>query len=179
MIFDTGTGVYKSLASVGPPMDRSLDIEHVARELPDLDAVLDDTRLRPIGLVGGFALVLIGALLGLPLANTFWTSVVSGVLVFVGIPLFSVGLAAPEPDDGWEIFTLGVDLTREQRRIVGIGSLLVVFSPITVALLGPILGFATAVWLAAAALAVLGSVLILTGFIAWTSRKLVESPVSR
>jgi hypothetical protein len=160
-------------------MDRSLDVEHVAAQLPDLDEVLDDARLRPIGLVGGFALVLVGALLGLPLANTFWTSVVSGILVFVGIPLFSVGLAAPEPDNEAGIFSFGIELSREQRRVVGIGSLLVVFSPITVAVLGPVLGFVTAVWLAAAVLAVLGSVLILTGFVAWTSKKLVEAPVSR
>lgn len=160
-------------------MDRSLDVGHVAEQLPDLDALLDDVRLRPIGLVGGFGLVLIGALLGLPLTSSFWGSVVSGVLVFVGVPLFSVGLAAPEPDDESDLFNLGVDLTREQRRIVASGSLLVVFSPITVAVLGPPLGFATSVWLAAAALAVIGSVLILTGFIAWTSRTLVEAPVTR
>jgi len=160
-------------------MDRSLDVEHVAEQLPDLDGVLDDTRLRPIGLVGGFSLVLVGALLGIPLADTFWSSVVSGILVFVGVPLFSLGLAAPESNDDSDLFTLGIELTREQRRIVAIGSLLVVFSPITVALVGPILGFARSVWLAAAALAVVGSVLILTGFIAWTSRTLVEKPVSR
>jgi hypothetical protein len=160
-------------------MDSSLDVEHVAEQLPDLDGVLDDTRLRPIGLVGGFSLVLVGAVLGLPLADTFWSSVVSGVLVFVGVPLFSLGLAAPESNDESDLFTLGIELTHEQRRIVAIGSLLVVFSPITVALFGPAVGFATSVWLAAATLAVVGSVLILTGFIAWTSRTLVEKPVSR
>lgn len=170
--------VYKPLDFVTPRMD-PLDVGHVAEQLPDLDAVLDDTRLRPIGLVGGFSLVLLGALLGIPTISSFWSSVVSGVLVFVGVPLFSLGLAAPETDDESDLFTLGIDLTRKQRRIVAAGSLLVVFSPITVAVLGPVVGFAMSVWLAAAALAILGSVLILTGFIAWTSRTLVEAPVSR
>lgn len=160
-------------------MDRSLDVEHVAETLPDLDSLLEDARLRPFGLVGGFSLVLIGALLGIPTANAFWSSVVSGVLVFVGVPLFSLGLAAPEPEDESDLFNLGVDLTRDQRRLVALGSLLIVFSPITVAAFGPFFGFATAVWIAAALFAVLGAALVMTGFIAWTSRTLVEAPASR
>lgn len=160
-------------------MDRSLDIGHVAETLPDLDALLDDPRLRPIGLVGGLSLVLVGALLQLPVLNSFWTSVVSGVLVFVGVPLFSVGLAAPEPQSEADLFTLGIELSAPQRRIVAVGALLVLFSPMVVAALGPVLGFSQGIWIAAAVFALLGSVLILTGFIAWTSQHLGETNATR
>lgn len=160
-------------------MDRSLDVGHVAKMLPDLNDYLADPRLRPIGVVGGFSLVLVGALLQLSLWNTFWTPVVSGVLVFVGVPLFCVGLAAPEPEAEGNLFNLGIELTATQRRIVATGSLLVLLSPMVVAALGPILEFSLGVWLTAAVLAMLGSVLILTGFVAWTSRNIVGSSPSR
>lgn len=160
-------------------MDRSLDVGHVSETLPDLRYALEDPRLRPLGLVGGFSLVLVGALLQFPPLNGFWTSVVSGVLVFVGVPLFCVGLAAPEPDAEDDPFNLGIELSPEQRRIVAIGSLLVLCSPIVVAVLGPAVGFSLAIWLAAAAFALVGAVLILTGFIAWTSRRLGETTPSR
>lgn len=160
-------------------MDRSLDVGHVAETLPDLDAFLADPRLRPVGVVGGFSLLLGGALLQLPLGNSFWASVVSGVLVFVGVPLFCVGLAAPEPQGNADMFKLGVQLTSTQRRIVASGSLLVLLSPMVVAAFGPVFEFGLGVWLAAAVCALFGSVLILTGFVAWTSRNLVGTSPSR
>lgn len=160
-------------------MDRSLNVGHVAETLPDLESYLEDSRLRPIGLVGGFSLVLVGALLQFPVWNGFWTSVLSGVIVFVGVPLFCVGLAAPEPEEEDDLFALGMELSPDQRRIVATGSLLVLASPMVVAALGPSFGFSSAIWLAAAVFALLGSVLILTGFIAWTSRRLGESTPSR
>ncbi len=160
-------------------MDRSLDVGHVAETLPDLHRLLEDVRLRPIGLVGGFSLVLVGALLQFPLWNGFWTSVVSGVLVFAGVPLFCVGLAAPEPEGEDDPFSLGIELTAEQRRIVGVGSLLILLSPAVVAALGPVVGFTPGTWLVAALLALSGAVLVLTGFIAWTSRRLGETTPSR
>lgn len=160
-------------------MGRSLNVEHVAEVLPDLYRYLEDPVLRPIGLVGGCSLVLIGALLQLPVWSTFWTSVVSGVLVFVGVPLFCVGLAAPEPAQEDDMFRLGFELSPEQRRIVATGAMLVLFSPIVVAALGPPFGFSPGIWLTASLFALIGSVLIMTGFIAWTSRHIGEIPVSR
>lgn len=160
-------------------MDHSLDVGHVAEALPDLHRLLEDPRLRPIGLVGGFSLVVVGVLLQLPVWNSFWTSVVSGVLVFVGVPLFCVGLAAPEPEAEDDPFRLGIDLTPRQRHLVAAGSLLVLVSPIAVATLGPVLGFSLTVWFAGATFALSGSVLILTGFVAWTSRRLGETTPSR
>jgi hypothetical protein len=160
-------------------MARSLDVGHVAETLPDLHTFLADPRLRPIGVVGGSSLVVVGALLQLSPWSTFWSSVVAGVLVFVGVPLFCVGLAAPEPAEPHGLLTLGIDLTPDQRRAVANGSLLVLISPVTVATLGPLFDFAVGVWLAAALLALVGSVLILTGFIAWTSRRLGETTPSR
>lgn len=160
-------------------MARSLDVGHVAETLPDLNAYLADPRLRPIGVVGGFSLVLVGALLRLPLWNSFWATVFSGVLVFVGVPLFCIGLAAPEPEEADDLFRLGIELSPDQRRAVAAGSLLVLCSPIVLATLGPLFGFALGIWLTSAVLALLGSVLILTGFVAWTSRRLGETTPSR
>lgn len=153
-------------------MGLSLDPGDVADGLPALSAVVADPRMRPIGLVGGFALVLVGALLQIASAAAFWNAVVAGVLVFVGVPLFALGLAAPEPEG--TRFRLGVDLTAAQRRIVAIGSGLVVASPVVVAVLGTLAGFADWVWLTGAALALVGAALILTGFIAWTSGAVAE-----
>lgn len=160
-------------------MNGSLDVGHVAQSLPDLDRLLADPRLRPVGLVGGFSLVLVGALMQLPVWGGFWTSVVSGVLVFVGVPLFCVGLAAPEPEDRDDPFSLGVELTPTQRRVVAVGSSLVLCSPIVVAAVGPVAGFSPTVWLAGAVFALVGAVLILTGFVAWTSRAIGESSPAR
>lgn len=157
-------------------MRLSLDPGEVAAGLPTLDAVVADSRLRPIGLVGGFVLVLLGALLQFVAAGAFWNAVVAGVLVFVGVPLFAMGLAAPEPDG--DRFELGIDLTTTQRRAVAVGSVAVLASPIVVAILGAIAGFADWVWLAGAALALIGAALILTGFVAWTSGEIAE-PSSR
>jgi len=155
-------------------MKGSLDVGPVAESLPGLDDVLAHPRMRPIGLVGGFGLVLTGALLGLPAESGFFAAVVSGVLVFVGVPLFCVGLAAPEPADESSPFRLGVDLTPLQRRVVAGGAGLVLVAPMTVAILGPVLGFPNLLWLLAATIALVGSVLMLTGFVAWTSRTLGE-----
>lgn len=155
-------------------MKGSLDVGPVAESLPDLDDVLANPRLRPIGLVGGFGLVLSGAMLSLPADSGFYAAVVAGVLVFVGVPLFCVGLAAPEPPEESSPFRLGVELTRIQRRVVGGGAGLVLVAPMTVAIMGPVLGFSDLLWLLAATIALVGSVLILTGFVAWTSRELVE-----
>lgn len=153
-------------------MGLSFDPGEVADGLPSLDAVAADPRLRPIGLAGGFVLVLLGALLQFVGGTTFWNSAVAGVLAFVGVPLFAMGLAAPEPDH--DRFRFGVDLTATQRRIVAVGSLCLVASPIAVAILGVIANFADWVWLAGAGLAFAGAVLILTGFVAWTSGEVVE-----
>ena len=163
----------------GDGMPRSLDVGHVSETLPALDTVLADPRLRPIGLVGGSALIVVGVLLQIPIWDSFWTNVLSGVLSFVGVPLFCVGLAAPEPEKPDDPFRLGVELTPAQRRVVAVGSLLVLFSPIAVATVGPLFDFALGVWLAAAVLALVGSILILTGFVAWTSRRLGQTSPSR
>ena len=176
---DNWPGEYMFLDINPDSMDRSLDVGHVAETLPDLNAHLADPRLRPIGVVGGFSLVLVGVLLQLPLWSGFWTSVFSGVLAFVGVPLFCVGLAAPEPDAEDDPFRLGIELSPKQRRIVGLGSLLVLSSPIAVATLGPVFHFALGVWLASAVLALFGTVLIMTGFVAWTSRRLGSTAATR
>ena len=160
-------------------MERSLEIGRVAEALPDLNDSLADPRLRPIGLVGGFSIVIVGALLQLPVWNSFWATVLSGVLVFVGVPLFCVGLAAPEPPEEDDLFRLGIELTESQRQIVASGSLLVLISPMIVAAAGPYVGFGLPLWLAAATFALVGSVLVLTGFIAWTSRRIGETAPSR
>lgn len=153
-------------------MKLSIDPGEVAEGLPALDAVAADSRMRPIGLVGGFVLVVLGALLQFVGGSVFWNSVVAGVLVFVGVPLFAMGLAAPEPDR--DRFRLGVDLSATQRRVVAVGSFCVVASPILVAILGVLAGFADWVWLAGAAVAIAGAVLIFTGFVAWTSGQIAE-----
>ena len=153
-------------------MGISLEPGAVAEELPSLGGIAGDPRMRPIGLVGGFLLVLLGALLQIAGGTAFWNTVVSGVFVFVGVPLFAMGLAAPEPER--ELFRLGIDLNDTQRRIVAVGSVLVVSSPIAVAILGTVAGFADWVWLTGAGLALVGAALILTGFIAWTSAAVSE-----
>lgn len=153
-------------------MGLSLDLGEVADELPSLDAVAADPRMRPIGLVGGFLFVLLGALAQIGGGNVFWNTVVAGVFVFVGVPLFAMGLAAPEPDR--DLFRLGIDLTDTQRHVVALGSVFVISSPILVAVLGTIAGFADWVWLAGAGSALVGAALILTGFIAWTSGAMAE-----
>lgn len=157
-------------------MGLSFDPGSVADELPALDAIAADPRMRPIGLVGGFTFVLLGALLQFG-GNAFWSTVVAGVLAFLGVPLFAMGLAAPDPDD--RLFRLGVDLTETQRRIVASGSLVLVASPIIVAILGTATEFADWVWLAGAGLALTGAALVLTGFIAWTSGVVAEPSSSR
>ena len=148
-------------------MGLSLDPGDVADDLPALDAVVADPRMRVIGLVGGFALVVLGALLQIGGGAVFWNTVVAGVFAFVGVPLFALGLAAPEP--AHPLFRLGIDLTTTQRRVVAVGSGLVFSSPILVAVLGTLAGFANWVWLVGAGVALLGAALILTGFVAWTS----------
>lgn len=153
-------------------MGLSLDPGEVAGELPTLDAVAADSRMRPVGLVGGFLLVLLGALLGIAGGTEFWSTVVAGVVSFVGVPLFAMGLAAPEPEG--RLFRLGIDFTDTQRHVVAIGSLLVVASPILVAILGTLTAFADWVWLVGAGLALVGAALILTGFVAWTSGAVAE-----
>jgi hypothetical protein len=153
-------------------MGLSLELGEVADELPALDAVAGDPRMRPIGLVGGCLLVLLGVLLQVAGGSEFWNTVVAGVLVFVGIPLFAMGLAAPEPEG--KLFRLGVDFTDKQRHVVALGSLVVIASPIVVAVLGTAAGFADWVWLVGAGLALAGAALILTGFIAWTSSAVAE-----
>jgi hypothetical protein len=156
-------------------MAHSIDLENLADALPNFDEALADPRMRPLGMVGGLSLVVVGALLQLPLFSTFWTTVVSGVLVFVGVPLFSVGLAAPEPAGEPELLQLGIELSPAQRRIVGVGSLFVLLSPMIVAVFGPMVGFSAGVWMTAALFAMLGAVLIMTGFLAYTSKHLGET----
>jgi hypothetical protein len=159
-------------------MDGSLDIEHVAETLPNFDKVLADPRLRPLGLVGGLSLLVVGALLQLPVFSTFWTTVVSGIFIFVGVPLFSVGLAAPEPAAQPEMLELGIELSADQRRIVGVGSMFLLLSPMIVAAVGPLVKFNDGLWMTASLFAVLGAVLIMTGFLAYTSKHLGEKTVA-
>ncbi|MFC6975757.1 hypothetical protein ACFQL1_15565 [Halomicroarcula sp. GCM10025709] len=155
-------------------MNRPLDIGHVADTLPDLGEAIENPRLRPVGLVGGFVLLCLGA--GLSVAPTagrlaLWANAVAATLVFVAVPLFCLGLAAPEPTGSR--FQFGIDLTRRQRQAVAAGALCIVVAPIVMALGQPI-GFALPVVLAAAGLAFVGSALVLTGFVAWTSQVLAE-----
>lgn len=159
-------------------MNLSIDPGRVARNLPALDAVLHDPRLRPIGLVGGAAALLLAAVLQVTPLSSFWSAVVSGVLAFVGVPLTAVGLAAPEPAEG-SLFHLGVNLNAMQRRVVVAGSVLVLLAPIIVATLGPAVGFADWVWVLAAVVAFVGAVLVLAGFVAWTSRVIAEPSSTR
>ena len=156
-------------------MDRSLDAGHVAETLPDLDEALADSRLRPVGVVLGFALLTIGALLSLAPTTgqwAFWSNAVAATLVFVSVPLFCVGLAAPDPPEGSR-FHIGVDLSRKQRQAVAAGSLCLTLSPVVMALGSP-LGISTLVLATAATLAFVGASLVLTGFVAWTSEELAS-----
>lgn len=151
-------------------MDRSLDVEHVAETLPDLGRAIENDRLRPVGVVGGFLILTVGALLSIAPTTgetAFWSNAVAAVLVFVSVPLFCVGLAAPEPPESSR-FNIGVDLTRKQRQAVALGSLSITMSPIIMAI-GMPLGLSTVVLAAAATTAFIGAALVLTGFIAWTS----------
>lgn len=156
-------------------MDSSLDIEHVAETLPSLGRAIENPKLRPVGVVVGFAILTIGALLSsVPATGTtaFWSNAVAATLVFVSVPLFCVGLAAPDPPSG-SYFHLGVNLTRKQRQVVALGSLSITLSPVIMALGAP-LGLST-VWLAMAATAAfIGAALVLTGFIAWTSQAIAD-----
>lgn len=156
-----------------------LDLDGATEPLPALDRLLEDPRLRPVGLVGGFTLVVVGAALQLPPVTGFWSSVVSGVATFLGVPLFCLGIAGVEPEHVADPFRLGVDLDPVQRRLVGVGAVLVVTAPVLTGLLGPFSGFALWVVIPAAALAVVGSVCMLTGFVAWTSKTLAETTPSR
>jgi len=160
-------------------MRLSVDPEGVAQDLPDLDGILDDPRLRPMGVLGGTGTLAVAALLQIHPGEPFWSAVVGGVLAFVGVPLLAVGLAAPDPDDDDALFRLGVNLTHLQRRVVAGGALLVLSSPMLVAVVGPFVGFADWVWLVAALVAFLGAVLILTGFVAWSSRAIAEPNSTR
>jgi hypothetical protein len=155
-------------------MDTPLDVGHVADTLPDIGEAIENPRLRPVGLVGGLALLFVGA--GLSVAPTsgqwaLWANAVAATLVFVAVPLFCLGLAAPEPSGSR--FQLGIELTRRQRQAVAAGALLIVVAPIVMAL-GQPTGLMLPVMLAAAGLAFVGSALVLTGFIAWTSQVLAE-----
>lgn len=156
-------------------MDYELDIEGVAQDLPSLDAVLDDPRVRPTGLVGGFTIVLVGALLQLAPVGGFWTNAVSGSLVFIGVPLFCVGLAAAEPQREGDPFRLGIQLDRAQRRLVATGATLILLAPAVLGSLAMVAGYEPWVVFLAATVALLGAVLTLTGFVAWTSSTLAET----
>jgi hypothetical protein len=156
-------------------MDQLLDVEHVAETLPSLEHALEDPRLRPAGIVGGTSLVAVGALLSVaPISDqwVFWTHAVASMLVFVGVPLFSLGLAAPESEE-YPSFQIGVDLSRAQRRAVGAGAMCIVASPIILAL-GTPLGLLTPILVIAATTALVGTALVLTGFLAWTTQTLSE-----
>jgi hypothetical protein len=156
-------------------MDRFMDVGHVAETLPDLSEALEDPRLRQFGLVGGVGLVAVGALLSLAPTSgqwLFWSSAVAATLVFIGVPLLCLGLAAPDPEPG-SPFHLGIELTTTQRRAVALGSLCITVTPIVIAV-GTPLGLPTLVLAIAAAMSVVGSVLVLTGFVAWTSAAIAE-----
>jgi len=156
-------------------MDRSLDVAHVAEALPDLGRAIENSRLRPIGVVGGFCILTVGALLSIAPTTgptAFWANAVAATLVFVSVPLFCVGLAAPEPPKSSR-FHIGVDLTRKQREAVAIGSLCITLSPVIMAV-GTALGLSLAVLAAAATTAFIGASLVLTGFIAWTSEAIAN-----
>jgi archaellum biogenesis protein FlaJ (TadC family) len=156
-------------------MDRSLDVEHVAETLPDLGRAIENERLRPIGVVGGFLILTVGALLSIAPsagATAFWANAVAATLVFVSVPLFCVGLAAPEPPTPSR-FHFGVDLSRKQREAVAIGALCITLSPVIMAV-GMPLGLSTLLLAAAATMAFIGAALVLTGFIAWTSEAIAN-----
>lgn len=156
-------------------MDRSLDVGHVAETLPDLSELLDDSRLRPVGVVVGFAILTVGALLSIAPTtgqSAFWSNAVAATLVFVSVPLFCIGLAAPDPPEGSR-FHFGVDLSRKQRQAVAVGSLCITLSPVVMAIGAP-LGLSVAVLATAATLAFVGASLVLTGFVAWTSEALAS-----
>jgi len=151
-------------------MDRSLDVANVAETLPGLSDALEDERLRPVGVVVGFAILTVGALLSIAPTTgqlAFWSNAVAATLVFVSVPLFCVGLAAPEPPKGSR-FHFGVNLTRKQRQAVAAGSLCITLSPV-VMVVGSPLGVSVVVLATAATLAFVGASLVLTGFVAWTS----------
>jgi hypothetical protein len=156
-------------------MERSLDIEHVAETLPSLGRAIENPKLRPVGVVGGFAILTIGALLSITPATggaAFWSNAVAATLVFVSVPLFCVGLAAPDPPTG-SYFHIGVDLSRKQRQAVAIGSLCITLSPVIMALGAP-LGLSMVVLAMAATTAFVGAALVLTGFVAWTSQAIAD-----
>jgi uncharacterized membrane protein len=156
-------------------MDRSLDVGYVTETLPDLGRAIENERLRPIGVVVGFLILTVGALLSIAPSTgqtAFWANAVAAALVFVSVPLFCVGLAAPEPHKSSR-FHFGVDLTRKQREAVAVGSLCITLSPVVMAL-GMPLGLSTLVLAAAATTAFLGASLVLTGFIAWTSAAIAD-----
>lgn len=155
-------------------MRLSLDPEGVTGYLPDPAAVLDDSRLRPTGVVGGLAALAVAALLQVGPLEPLVSVSPGGTFALVGVGLLAVGLAAPEPADEDAVFHIGVDLNWIQRRVVAGGAAGVVVSPMLVAVLGPAVGFADWVWLLAAVVAFLGSVLILTGFVAWSSRAIAQ-----
>ncbi len=150
-------------------MDRLLDVEAVAGPLPEPDGLLSDARLRPVGLVGGFLLVAAGVAVWLVGGAGFGTAAVAGAITFVGVPTLCLGLAAPEPDAEDAPFRIGVELSPEQRRAVAGGSLLLLLAPPVVLLLGLPTGFALPVWIVAGVLTLLGAVLVLVGFVAWSS----------
>lgn len=156
-------------------MDRSLDVGHVAETLPSLGPALEDSRLRPLGLAGGMTLLAVGALLSLTpqtASFAFWANAVAATLVFVGVPLFCLGLAAPEPP-GNPYFQFGVDLTPRQRQAVATGALCVTLAPIVVVAGSPF-GFSLVILVTAATFAFVGASLILTGFVAWTAQTIAE-----
>ena len=161
-------------------MDRSLDVAHVAETLPDLSDALEDSRLRPLGVVVGFAILTVGALLSIAPATgqwAFWSNAVAATLVFVSVPLFCLGLAAPDPPKGSH-FHIGVNLTRKQRQAVAVGSLCITLSPVVMAVGSP-LGLSLVVLVTAATLAFVGASLVLTGFIAWTSAAIADPNYSK
>lgn len=156
-------------------MDRSLDVGHVAETLPSLAQSLEDSRLRPIGLVGGISLLVVGAVLSVMPGTgqwLFWSKAVAATLVFVGVPLFCLGLAAPEPKES-RFFRLGVDLTPKQRQAVAAGALCITLAPIVMAVGSP-LGLTMLVLVTAATLAFVGASLVLSGFIAYTAETIAE-----
>ena len=156
-------------------MDRSLDIGHVSEALPSLGQALEDSRLRPFGLVLGFLLLAIGSGLSVAPATgqwAFWSNAVASTLVFVSVPLFSLGLAASEPPSD-SVFHIGVDFSTKQRRAVAIGALCLVLAPVVMAIGSP-LGLSMLVLATAATMAFVGSSLMLTGFVAWTAETLAQ-----
>ncbi|MFC7028585.1 hypothetical protein ACFQJ5_15110 [Halomicroarcula sp. GCM10025324] len=155
-------------------MDRSLNVGPVAETLPNLGRMLDDSRLRPLGLAGGMTLLGVGALLSLvpPGApGAFWANAVAATLVFLGVPLFCLGLAAPEPSNPY--FQFGVNLSPHQRQAVATGGVAITLAPLVV-IAGIPFGVSLPVIVTAAAFAFVGAALVLTGFIAWTAEVIAE-----